>query len=149
MLSDVEARLTRLEDESQRLVDAYWSVWKEKNAKSSSGDYGRIGPRVMKTGGKVYIRWDKYRGQRKRGRVHADSISPTKKGFTKGCFRSARSWELEIILSYEKKFSELRKMIDVYWEARKLWIKGEECSEKYFSVADKEVDENDESFWEV
>lgn len=121
--------LTELHLRAKKLADDYWSEFSDINKSqynkpSEQRQIGRYGPNVQlhPRNEKIYIEWRQYSPSRtgKRQKIYGERLRPRRGlNYLPSQFVKAYPWELDMIVSLEEKFQELRTMIEIYHGANK------------------------------
>lgn len=134
VISNAVHGIELLKQETARVLDHYWDVWRARNKLISETTYanggkfnpGRFAPVVRKVGSsqKVTIAWKDF-SPRYKNRIehHGVLVKPKLGGYSISCFPKALDWELELIQETEKKIIPIRELLHEYHERRLADIK--------------------------
>jgi hypothetical protein len=103
----------------QEEVVHHWDMLNFHNKDKITSELGHHAPRVrVRPGGSITIIWELWPYRKNKKVRVTDQIRPVKSGYTKRCFKKARSWELDLIMHTETQLAPIRRSLELLRETR-------------------------------
>lgn len=113
LITSLEVAQDEVKREAQQDVDHYWQVMRFGNKDRELKDVAHHAPRVRTypATGSVNIMWEHYPYRKDKTKRITNLVKPTKRGYTRHCFRRPKDWEWDLIQKTEKNLDPLRHQL--------------------------------------